>query len=140
MTMQPLLSVRNLRVNFRLDKHTSFEAVKGISFDIPQDATVALVGESGSGKSVTSLSILGLLPPENSSVLPGSEIQYGGRNLAVLDRTELQDLRGRDISMIFQAPMTSLNQIFNVGLQAEKSLRLHLRLSSRSERIRPAGS
>ena len=70
--METLLSVRNLRVNFRLDKHTTFEAVKGISFDIPKNATVALVGESGSGKSVTSLSILGLLPKENSSVLPGS--------------------------------------------------------------------
>ena len=72
--METLLSVRNLRVNFRLDKHTTFEAVRGISFDIPRNATVALVGESGSGKSVTSLSILGLLPKENSSVLPESEI------------------------------------------------------------------
>ena len=61
-TTAPLLSVRDLRVNFRLDKQTDFAAVKGISFDIPQNATVALVGESGSGKSVTSLSILGLLP------------------------------------------------------------------------------
>ena len=78
--MQPLLSVRNLRVNFRLDKRTQFEAVKGISFDIPRNATVALVGESGSGKSVTSLSILGLLPRENATVLAGSEIVYGGRN------------------------------------------------------------
>jgi len=60
--MDALLSVRNLRVNFRLDKDTIFEAVKGISFDIPKNTTVALVGESGSGKSVTSLSILGLLP------------------------------------------------------------------------------
>ena len=77
----PLLSIRNLRVNFRLDKHTTFEAVKGISFDIPTNSTVALVGESGSGKSVTSLSILGLLPKENATVLPGSEIIYGGRNL-----------------------------------------------------------
>ena len=68
MSQDNLLSIRNLRVNFRLDQHSSFEAVKGISFDIPKNATVALVGESGSGKSVTSLSILGLLPKENSSV------------------------------------------------------------------------
>ena len=60
--MEPLVSVRNLHVSFRLDKHTTFEAVKGISFDIPKDSTMALVGESGSGKSVTSLAILGLLP------------------------------------------------------------------------------
>ena len=66
----PLVSVRNLRVSFRLDRHTTFEAVKGISFDIPRDSTVALVGESGSGKSVTSLAMLGLLPPENSIVDP----------------------------------------------------------------------
>jgi peptide/nickel transport system ATP-binding protein len=80
----PLLSIRNLRVNFRLDKHTNFEAVKGIGFDIPTNSTVALVGESGSGKSVTSLSILGLLPKENATVLSGSEIVYGGRNLVDL--------------------------------------------------------
>ncbi|HEY1461504.1 MAG TPA: ABC transporter ATP-binding protein [Casimicrobiaceae bacterium] len=134
--MQPLLSVRNLRVNFRLDKHTSFEAVKGISFDIPHDATVALVGESGSGKSVTSLSILGLLPPENSSVLVGSEIVYGGRDLLALDRIELQRLRGKDISMIFQEPMTSLNPVFTVGFQLAESLRLHLGLGMRAARKR----
>ena len=97
--MEPLLSVRNLRVNFRLDEHTTFEAVKGITFDIPKNATVALVGESGSGKSVTSLAMLGLLPKENSSVLPGSEIIYAGRNLAGLDQVELRALRGADISI-----------------------------------------
>ena len=86
---QPLLSVRNLRVSFRLDKSTMFEAVKGVSFDIPRNSTVALVGESGSGKSVTSLSILGLLPPENSHVRPGSEILYGGRNFVGLSRRKL---------------------------------------------------
>jgi peptide/nickel transport system ATP-binding protein len=127
--METLLSVRNLRVNFRLDKHTTFEAVKGISFDIPANATVALVGESGSGKSVTSLSILGLLPKENASVLPGSEIVYGGRNLVGLDQVELRRLRGADISMIFQEPMTSLNPVFTVGFQLTEVLRLHLGLS-----------
>jgi peptide/nickel transport system ATP-binding protein len=127
--METLLSVRNLRVNFRLDKHTTFEAVKGISFDIPANATVALVGESGSGKSVTSLSILGLLPKENATVLPGSEIIYGGRNLVGLDQMELRRLRGADISMIFQEPMTSLNPVFTVGFQLTEVLRLHLGLS-----------
>src|SRR6476659_4009174 len=128
----PLLSIRNLRVNFRLDKRTTFEAVKSISFDIPRNATVARVGESGSGKSVTSLSILGLLPPENSTVLPGSEIVYDGRNLVGLRRAELQALRGSDISMIFQEPMTSLNPVFTVGFQLEESLRLHLGLNGRA--------
>src|SRR5947199_4593753 len=128
--MEQLLSVRNLRVNFRLDEHTTFEAVKGISFDIPKNATVALVGESGSGKSVTSLSMLGLLPKENASVLPGSEIIYGGRNLAALDQTELRELRGADISMIFQEPMTSLNPVVTVGFQLGEVLRLHMGLSA----------
>jgi peptide/nickel transport system ATP-binding protein len=122
----PLLSIRNLRVNFRLDKDTTFEAVKGISFDIPTNSTVALVGESGSGKSVTSLSILGLLPKENATVLPGSEIIYGGRNLVELGQDELRRIRGADISMIFQEPMTSLNPVFTVGFQLTEVLRMHM--------------
>jgi len=134
--METLLSVRNLRVNFRLDKQTTFEAVKGISFDIPNNATVALVGESGSGKSVTSLSILGLLPKENATVLPGSEIMYGGRNLVDLEQGELRRLRGADISMIFQEPMTSLNPVFTVGFQLTEVLRLHLGLSPSEARKR----
>ena len=136
MTTDNILSVRNLRVNFRLDKDTTFEAVKGISFEIPQNSTVALVGESGSGKSVTSLSILGLLPKENALVLPGSEIVYGGRNLVGLPQSELQALRGKDISMIFQEPMTSLNPVFTVGFQLIESLRLHLGLGPGAARKR----
>jgi peptide/nickel transport system ATP-binding protein len=134
--MEALLSVRNLRVNFRLDKETVFEAVKGITFDIPKNATVALVGESGSGKSVTSLSILGLLPKENSSVLEGSEIVYAGRNLVALDQAELRKLRGADISMIFQEPMTSLNPVFTVGFQLTEVLRLHMGMSPGEARKR----
>jgi peptide/nickel transport system ATP-binding protein len=129
MSQDSLLSIRNLRVNFRIDQHTTFEAVKGISFDVPKNSTVALVGESGSGKSVTSLSILGLLPKENSSVLAGSEILYGDRNLLELDTVALRALRGADISMIFQEPMTSLNPVFTVGFQLTEVLRLHLDMS-----------
>src|SRR2546425_158406 len=134
--METLLSVRNLRINFRLDKDTTFEAVKGISFDIPKNATVALVGESGSGKSVTSLSMLGLLPKENASVLPGSEIRYDGRNLLELDAVELRKMRGADISMIFQEPMTSLNPVFTAGFQLGAVLRLHMGLSPGAARKR----
>jgi peptide/nickel transport system ATP-binding protein len=133
---ETLLSVRNLRVNFRLDKSTVFEAVKGISFDIPKNATVALVGESGSGKSVTSLSMLGLLPKENSIILAGSEIRYGGRNLVELDSAELRKMRGADISMIFQEPMTSLNPVFTVGFQLGEVLQLHSGLSPAAARKR----
>src|SRR5438128_4692310 len=134
--METLLSVRNLRINFRLDKDTTFEAVKGISFDIPKNATVALVGESGSGKSVTSLSMLGLLPKENASVLPGSEIRYDGLNLVELDAVELRKMRGADISMIFQEPMTSLNPVFTAGFQLSEVLQLHMGLSPGAARKR----
>src|SRR5437773_3013000 len=134
--MEPLVSVRNLRVSFRLDRHTTFEAVKGISFDIPKDSTLALVGESGSGKSVTSLAILGLLPPENSIVDPKSEIIYGGKILVRIPIGQLRDLRGADISMIFQEPMTSLNPVFTVGYQLEEVLKLHMGLSGRKARAR----
>ena len=135
-TGDPLVSVRNLRISFRLDRHTTFEAVKGISFDIPRDSTVALVGESGSGKSVTSLAMLGLLPPENSIIDPASEVLYGGRNLLALPIGELRKLRGADISMIFQEPMTSLNPVFTVGWQLEEVLRLHMGMSGRAARKR----
>ena len=133
---EPLVSVRNLQVNFRIDRNTTFEAVKKISFDIPLNSTVALVGESGSGKSVTSLSILGLLPRENASVLPGSEVLYGGRNLLDLSQRELRDLRGKEISMIFQEPMSSLNPVFSVGFQLSEVLRLHMGMSPGEARAR----
>ncbi|MEP6658005.1 MAG: ABC transporter ATP-binding protein [Betaproteobacteria bacterium] len=121
----PLISIRNLRVAFRLDRDTTFEALRGVSFDIPRNTTMALVGESGSGKSVTALAMLGLLPPENSIVDTASRIMYGGRNLLELSAGELRELRGADISMIFQEPMTSLNPVFTVGFQLTEVLRLH---------------
>src|SRR5215204_2046904 len=87
---QPPISVRNLKVSFRLDRQNIFDAVKGISFDVPTNATVALVGESGSGKSVTALAILGLLPPENSIIDPRSQILFDRRNLVGLPGDELR--------------------------------------------------
>ncbi len=132
----PLIRVRDLRVSFQIDRGTIFEAVKGISFDIPRNKTVALVGESGSGKSVTSLAILGLLPPENSIVDPASEILFEGQDLTKLDPTKLRDLRGADISMIFQEPMTSLNPVFTVGFQLTEVLRLHMAMKPGQARKR----
>jgi peptide/nickel transport system ATP-binding protein len=132
----PLISVRNLQVNFRIDRNETFEAVKRISFDIPVDSTVALVGESGSGKSVTSLSILGLLPKENSSVGADSEVVYGGRNLLTLSQREMRDIRGKEISMIFQEPMSSLNPVFSVGFQLGEVLELHMGMSPGAARKR----
>src|SRR5437879_3019091 len=131
-----LIGIRDLQVDFRLDRTTVTQAVKGISFDIPVNSTVALVGESGSGKSVTALAILGLLPKENSTVPPGSEILYGGRNLLALAPGELQKLRGADISMIFQESMSSLNPVFTVGFQLTEVLTKHLGMTGRRERAR----
>jgi peptide/nickel transport system ATP-binding protein len=132
----PLIRIRNLGVAFQIDKGTIFEAVKAVSFDIPRNSTVALVGESGSGKSVTALAVLGLLPPENSIIREGSEILYAGNNLATLDQGPLRKIRGADISMIFQEPMTSLNPVFTVGFQLTEVLRLHMGLGAAQARKR----
>jgi peptide/nickel transport system ATP-binding protein len=131
-----LLQVRNLRVSFRLDKKTSFEAVKGISFDVPRNATVALVGESGSGKSVSSLAVMGLLARENSVVDPAGSILFDGRDLLTMSTAERRNMCGKDISMIFQEPMSSLNPVFTVGFQIGEVLRLHMGMSRRQARAR----
>ena len=131
-----LLGIRGLRVSFRVDKTTTFEAVKGIGFDIPVNSTVALVGESGSGKSVTALAILGLLPKENSTIGSGSRILYRDRNLLELAPGEMRKLRGCDISMIFQEPMSSLNPVFTVGFQITEVLTEHAGLTNRQARSR----
>ena len=126
-----LLEVRDLAVEFRIDADTRLAAVKGISFDVPARSTVALVGESGSGKSVTALSIMGLLPKENAQVK--GKIFYGGQDLL---KRKMQPLRGREIAMIFQEPMSSLNPVFSVGFQIGEVLRQHFGLSGRGARNR----
>ena len=131
-----LLEVSDLRVSFRVDKATTFEAVRGISFDVPRNATVALVGESGSGKSVSALAVMGLLPAENAMVDPASKISFGTQNLLALTVAQRRDLCGKDISMIFQEPMSSLNPVFTVGFQIGEVLRLHKGMSARQARAR----
>src|SRR5205085_3936154 len=108
----PLLAVRDLTVDFRIDDTTTLRATDAVSFDVPANRTVAIVGESGSGKSVTALAILGLLPPENAIVSASSRIDFEGRDLRRLSPRELRQVRGREISMIFQEPMSSLNPVF----------------------------
>ena len=132
----PLLSVRDLRVQFRLEDGDRFEAVKGISFDVGVNQTVALVGESGSGKSVTAMAILRLLPPQNSHIMPGSHIDFAGQNLLDLPISELRHMRGRDIAMIFQEPMSSLNPVYSVGRQITETLLLHTPLTRTQARAR----
>jgi peptide/nickel transport system ATP-binding protein len=134
--MSQLLEVRDLRVSFRIDKKNTFEAVKGISFSLPKNATVALVGESGSGKSVSSLAVMGLLPSETTTMHAGSSIRFDGRELLGLPLEERRRLCGKDIAMIFQEPMSSLNPVFTVGYQIGEVLRRHLGMNRRQARAR----
>lgn len=131
-----LLSVRDLRISFRVDKKTTVEAIKGISFDVPKNATVALVGESGSGKSVSSLAVMGLLPPDTTIVHEGASVRFDGRELLGLPIAERRKLCGREIAMIFQEPMSSLNPVFTVGFQIGEVLRLHMGMDKRAARAR----
>ncbi|MFN7221124.1 MAG: ATP-binding cassette domain-containing protein, partial [Burkholderiales bacterium] len=124
--MDKLLEVSNLDVKFRLDGGSIFDAVKGISFDIPRNATVALVGESGSGKSVSAMSIVRLLPAEQAIISPKSKISFNGTDLLTLPDADMRQIRGKDISVIFQEPMTSLNPVFTCGDQISEVLRLHM--------------
>ena len=137
MNNEILLSVQNLRIGFRLDRDTLFEAVKGVSFDIPINSNVALVGESGSGKTVSAMSIMGLLPAESRVIAPESAILYGANNLLRVDAAALRAIRGKEISMIFQEPMSSLNPVLRVGDQIVEVLTLHLGLS-RQQAVRRA--
>lgn len=128
--MNPLISVQDLRVAFRISKTQTVEAVKGVSFDIPANSTVALVGESGSGKSVSAMSIVGLLP-DNAVIAPSSKILFNGRDLLKAPIEELRSMRGKDISVVFQEPMSSLNPVFTVGEQIAEVLRIHKNMNAR---------
>jgi len=134
---EKLLSVQNLAVDFRVGvggRPRTVAALKGISFDVPADSSVALVGESGSGKSVSALAVMGLLPKESAGVNPASSILYDGQDLLKLSPSELRRKRGGELAMIFQEPMTSLNPVFSIGFQIGEVLRLHKNLSRRQAR------
>ncbi|KGF59843.1 ABC transporter ATP-binding protein [Acinetobacter baumannii] len=132
----PLLHIENLRVSFKGEDKQYIETVKGISFDIPTNTTVALVGESGSGKSVTSLATTGLLPVGQSKIDEKSKIIFEGKDLLGLSRTEMRKICGKDIAMIFQEPMSSLNPVFTVGNQIAEVLCLHMGMSRKQARQR----
>ncbi len=125
----PLLQVKNLSIGFRQDGKL-LSTVKGISFDAHKGKLTAIVGESGSGKSVTSLSLLQLLPSQ--AVISGEAIFSNGVNLNLLTANEktIRSIRGNDIAMIFQEPMTSLNPVFTCGSQVMESLVQHKKLST----------
>jgi peptide/nickel transport system ATP-binding protein len=118
-----LLSVRDLVVEFGTKGQEKFRAVDGVSFDVRPGQTIGLVGESGCGKSVTSLAIMGLLPKRGNKV--AGSAMYDGSDLLTLDDREMRDRRGRDIAMIFQDPLSSLNPVVSIGIQVAEVLQRH---------------
>ena len=134
MTNDALLEVRNLRTHFNTDRGL-FRAVDGISFDVARGRTVGLVGESGCGKSVTSLSIMGLVPSP-PGVVSADALRFEGRDLLQMPAEERRILRGGKMSMIFQEPMTSLNPVRTIGHQIIEAVRAHTDLSHAAARDR----
>src|ERR1043166_9310535 len=112
---QPLLDIRDLRTQFFTDDGLA-RAVDGVSYSLERGETVGVVGESGCGKSVTALSVLRLIPDPPGKIVDG-EILFEGRDLLKLSWDEIRDIRGNDISMVFQEPMSSLNPVFTIGMQ-----------------------
>ena len=126
MSRQPLLTVEDLRVQFWTSRGT-VHAVNGISFDVAAGDTLGIVGESGCGKSVTSLALMGILP--RAGKVTSGTAMFGARDLFRLSDRELRRIRGRDIAMIFQDPMTSLNPVLTIGRQIREALETHFDLS-----------
>jgi peptide/nickel transport system ATP-binding protein len=127
---EPLLSVRDLRVTFQQHGETPFTAVDGVGFDVHPGQTVGLVGESGCGKSVTSLAVMGLLPARGNTVT--GQARFEGTDLLSLPADQMRDRRGRDIAMIFQDPLSSLNPVIPIGLQVTEVLERHRGMARRA--------
>ena len=125
--IKPLLRVENLQTHFHT-RDGIVRAVDGVSFEVNAGETLAIVGESGCGKSVTSMSILRLLPMPPARIA-GGRVEFDGRNLLDLTEPEMRKVRGNAISMIFQEPMTSLNPVLTIGRQISEALELHLHMS-----------
>ena len=130
----PVLEVRGLSTSFFTDDG-EVKAVRDVSFDLAAGETLGIVGESGCGKSVTALSILGLVARPGRVV--AGEILFKGRDLLSIGREELRQIRGRDIAMIFQDPLSSLNPVHRIGAQIEEAMRAHDKIASRE--VRPRG-
>jgi oligopeptide/dipeptide ABC transporter ATP-binding protein len=129
----PLLEVRNLKVSFRTEDGV-VRAVDGVSFTVSEGETLGIVGESGSGKSVTMMSVMRLIIDPNARF--EGEVIYKGRDLMSLNQAELRGIRGSEIAMIFQDPMTSLNPVYRVGWQIVEQIRAHERISKQAARAR----
>jgi peptide/nickel transport system ATP-binding protein len=129
----PLLEVRDLHTSFRTDDGI-VRAIDGVSFTVERGKVLGIVGESGSGKSVTSMSIMGLLPKQSTTIT--GEILFNDQDLLRLSGNDLRKLRGDDLAMIFQDPMTSLNPIYTIGWQLEEAVLLHQEVSHAQARTR----
>src|SRR6187399_998855 len=126
--MAKLLEVKNLKTYFYTDDGVA-KAVDDVSFDLDKGETLGLVGESGCGKSVSALSIMKLIPNPPGKIV-GGEILFKGEDLTKFDDKKMQGIRGNDIAMIFQEPMTSLNPVFTCGSQVAESIQLHKKIST----------
>jgi peptide/nickel transport system ATP-binding protein len=130
----PVLRVRDLLTSFHTDTGT-LRAVDGVSFDVALGKSLGIVGESGCGKSVTALSILRLVPAPAGRIESGS-IEFRGKNLLEASQAEMRRIRGNQISMIFQEPMTSLNPVYSAGTQIAEAVRIHEKRSRKEARVR----
>ena len=132
--MEALLEVRDLIVEFKTRDGT-VRVLDEVSFDVGAGEILGIVGESGCGKSMTALSLMGLVPTPPGKIV-GGEVNMLGRNLLELNQEQLRHIRGSDISMIFQEPMSSLNPVFTVGDQIAEALRLHENISPKAAMAR----
>ncbi len=133
-TKQVLLNIKNLSTRFHTPEGV-IRAVDKVSFDIPKGACLGVLGESGCGKSVTALSIMQLIPCPPGEIAGGS-IQFEDNDLLTLSSNQMRKIRGKDISMIFQEPMTSLNPVYTVGNQIGETYQIHEGLSAKQAEIR----
>jgi peptide/nickel transport system ATP-binding protein/oligopeptide transport system ATP-binding protein len=133
-TAGPLLEVTNLRTYFKTENGVA-RAVDGVSFHVNRGEVLGIVGESGSGKSVTSLSIMQLIPQPPGEIMEGSSIKLRGEELVGASEKRIRELRGNDMAMIFQEPMTSLNPVFTIGDQIIEALRLHRGMKKKEARL-----
>lgn len=129
--MAKLLEFKDFSLGFKNSKGQVYNLLDSINFDVEENQAVGIVGESGCGKSMTSLSVMGLLPP--SAVIQGGQILYKGEDLLKKDKKDLQQIRGREIAMIFQEPMTALNPVLTIGFQLGEVLKNHFPNKSKEE-------
>jgi peptide/nickel transport system ATP-binding protein len=130
---EPLLSVRDLRVHFETDDGL-VKAVDGVSYDVAAGGALGIVGESGSGKSVSSLTVMGLTRSRNARI--SGEVIFEGKDLLKASNAELRDIRGNDIAMIFQDPLSSLHPFYKVGNQLVEAIRAHNDVTKKAARVR----